>query len=477
MEGHVSDFWAQALEERTNYPSFQEMLLMRRGFTYLLADQPAVEEMAAQLEYARAAYFVATRSLPPEAIAKLEEPALGCPRSFHFDGRELSANCLVNAITVYNVTEALRRADLLERPLRVLEIGAGFGQAARLLLERLDIALYAICDLPENLFLSAFYLQALFPDRAATFVQGAGENPAGGFVFLVPPLVDRLAGPFDLILNSYSFQEMRRESVDQYLAVAARTLAPHGILYSLNSHGKDEILWPSEYLPDGFRLDRLRSPRKFPFQLTATVPYELVIRPGRREDTRTSAFFADGLDGIGCAFQLGLDEELEELCEHFVHGSLVVGEEAWLRSLGALFRAPGLEEKRIQACELRATGVLPHVSAYLEGCLVYAAGEVDEASRLLAEAAAGLGSSLARLHAVAMLGTLAVDEARHLEAQRVAAELAPHLAAGVVQMGWNQVGYRDHMRKCLRLATPTVPVRSRRRRIVRRIRSIRTPLS
>src|SRR5207249_2955923 len=120
-------------------------------------------------------------------------------------------------------------------------IGAGFGQAARQLIERLDIRTYAVCDLPENLFLSAFYLQGLFPERRAAFVDGQDDGAGAELAFVVPRLLHHLAGPFDLVLNAYSFQEMNRASVEEYFAFAAAALEPDGLLYSLNAHGKAEI--------------------------------------------------------------------------------------------------------------------------------------------------------------------------------------------------------------------------------------------
>lgn len=468
MKGHVSGFWAEILAGRANYPSFEEMLSMRRGATYPMAERRNLEDEEAELEYARAAHDVASKSVPAAFLDGLEEPPFGSPVQFDLGGRRLSANCLVNAVTVHSILETLRRAGIAGRPLRILEIGAGFGQAARMLIERLDVRNYAVCDLPENLFLSAFYLQALFPEQTASF--GGGD---AGLAFVVPPHAARLAGPFDLVLNSYSFQEMNRASVEEYFSLAMRTLADDGRFYSLNSHGKDEIAWPSEYPTGAFRIERLASPRKFPFQLNATIPYELVLGLRRQGDDGDPRVVADGLDGIGCAFQLGLDEELAELCERFAADSLDARQLAWVEHLAGLFRAPRISEKRAHAGGLCASGVLPAVSAYLAGCLAYATNEPAEASHRLSDALPGLGASLARIHATAMLGTLAADGSARNEARRLAEELAPHLAAQVADLGSSRDAYAPHIRACLRLEaharTPSGKIRSSIRRIGRSI--------
>lgn len=437
---HVSKFWGEILAGRANYPSFDELLLMRRGFTYPLAERRRSDDAAAEAEYASAAHFVASSSVPGQFLAELEEPAFGCPLSFDFGGKQLSANCLVNAITVHGVLEACRRAGIAGRTLRVLEIGAGFGQAARLLLERLDVEVYAVCDLPENLFLSAFYLQALHPDRVPAF--GGGD---GALVFVAPPHAGELRVPFDLVLNSYSFQEMTQASVDRYFALAVETLAPDGVFYSLNAHGKDDVEWPSDYPLRDFRLDRLRAPRRFPFQWNATVPYELVLRPGGRGVALPDLW----LDGIGCAYQLGLGEELDELCDRLARGTLGAQEEAWLEQLGRLFRGESSGEKRRAADALRDMDTLPAVGAYVAGCLAYAEGSTADATSLLACAEPGLGSSLARVHAGTLLGKPA------------ARELAPHLAEELAAT--RAATYAAHLAACLHLADADRRLRARGR--------------
>jgi putative sugar O-methyltransferase len=425
MDGHVSEFWAEILAGRASYPSFEEMLEMRRGHTWPMAERRDLEDESAEREYVSAAQIVATRSLPPEFLAGIDEPGFGAPRRFPFGDRELSANCLVNAITVYGVLEACRRAGVAGRPLRVLEIGAGFGQAARMLIERLDVTTYAVCDLPENLFLSAFYLQALFRERRSTF--GGGD---GGLVFVTPPDAERLAGPFDLVLNSFSFQEMTRASVNRYFSLARRLLVPDGVLYSLNAHGKDEVRWPSDYPTDGFHLDDIRTPRKYPFQWNATVPYELVLRPGGDAELATT------LDAFGCAFQLGLDETV-------VDGTVS------LPDLAGVFRAERLDGKRGRARALRPSPA----GTYVEGCLAFASGDRDM-SRLLVPALPALGDSLAAVHARMMLGDVAA-----------AAQIAPHLGAQLETVANDPAALAGHLGACLKLKSRTPSLAGLLRRI------------
>jgi putative sugar O-methyltransferase len=447
-EGDVSEFWTDILVERPNYPSFDDMLLMRRGFTYPMAERRSVADRDADQAYARAAHAVARASIADAAFLEgLDEPAFGCPQSFDFGGKQLTANCLVNAITVHRVIEAVRSKGPPNRPLRVLEIGAGFGQAARQLLERLDIGTYAVCDLPENLFLSAFYLQGLFPERQPAFVDENEDGAGARLAFVVPRLLRHLSGPFDLVLNSYSFQEMNRASVNEYFAFGAANLAPNGLMYSLNAHGKDEIAWPSEYPVDSFRLVRLHSPRRFPFFLMATVPYELVLAPGASESK-----VGTGLDGICSAMQLGLDADLEGLCDRFTTNTLEPTEAAWLDELSGLFRAPNAAEKADHASRLAASGLHGSATSYLTGALGYATGAHDVARGDLADALGGLASPMARLHAEGMLATLAAnDEVRDAHYKRAIA-IAPHLQNDLKRAVRSYGAYAGHVAAQLRLA-------------------------
>jgi putative sugar O-methyltransferase len=216
----VSEFWAEIFRERKNYPEFNDMLVMRRGATCPLADRgaEAASDRESEFRHAQAAYFVTSKSVPDSYFQELEESALGCPVGFDFQGRMLSAGAITNALTSYRIIEWCKSTGLVNRPLRILEIGAGYGQVAYQLFQQVKIACYTICDLPENLFLSAFYLQANLPSKKANFVRESGisKHEQAELVFVVPPFLKKLPGPFDLVINSYSFQEMNRASVDEY---------------------------------------------------------------------------------------------------------------------------------------------------------------------------------------------------------------------------------------------------------------------
>jgi putative sugar O-methyltransferase len=441
----LSEFWREHLrdEKRRNYPSFGEMLVMRRGFTYPLADRANVGDIDEERAYAEGAWYVISRSMPQAWFDRFEESSLGAPVAFELGGHTLTAGGVVNGLTAHRIARWCERAGLARRALRVLEIGAGYGQVAHQLLQVLDIESYAVCDLPENLFLGAFYLQGNFPERRAAFLGPSDVPPAAAqLVFSVPPLVDRLEGPFDLIVNSYSFQEMNRESVDKYFKHAERTLADDGLFYSLNAHGKAGIERPSQYRADLFEIRGLRPVRRFPWQVFATNPYELVMR--RRTDApldeASRADIRKRLDALGSALQLGLHDELVPLCRRFSSGSLGAGERRQIDALHRFAYEESADAKR-SALASAPTELPQAVKEYLLGSLEFAAGNHEAARDALTRSIEGLAENHARVRALIFLAGLArlrEDEAEGAARESAAEALAPHLTAEIRRLSRDQ---------------------------------------
>jgi putative sugar O-methyltransferase len=443
--GHLSEFWREHLsdDKRRNYPAFEEMLVMRRGFTYPLADRAKVEDREAERAYAEGAWRVVAPSVEPGWLDRVQESALGSPVAFALDGHTLTAGGVVNALTASRIAHWCARAGLTDRPLRVLEIGPGYGNVAHQLMQALDIASYAVCDLPENLFLAAFYLMGNFPDRSAAF---AGQDDdatlnESGLAFTIPPLVDRLDGPFDLILNSYSFQEMTRESVAGYFELAERLLAPDGVFYSFNAHGKAGIERASQYPVGRFRLESLRPVRRYPWQMFGTTPYELVMRPGRSAlDPDTLVL---GLDALGGGMQSGLHDELLPLCEAFPAGT---ADTQALTALAGWAHGGGLDA-------VADSGSLPDgVAAYMRGSALFATGGDDAARDELERAT--LGESHAAVRCATMLAATADDEPEREPAIARAVALAPHLEEEIRRLSADRPSFAAMVASQLSLPAP-----------------------
>ena len=122
-----------------------------------------------------------------------------------------------------------------EPPRSFLEIGGGFGVLGEIVLRRDDEARYVNLDIPPLLTVSSYYLTTLFGDRVRIPdpLDVAGPVDPGASACLPNWRLPDVTGPFDVFVNSFSFQEMEPHVVDHYV----RMVADLGVSYvvSLNS--------------------------------------------------------------------------------------------------------------------------------------------------------------------------------------------------------------------------------------------------
>jgi putative sugar O-methyltransferase len=470
--GEISDFWAEILESRGDYPTFNEVLVMRRGFTASMADAGA-GDVARESRAAEAAYAAVAPLVPPAFLQTVDESLLGAPLTFEIGGRMRSAGGVVNSLTTFRILRCCEQRGLAGRPLRVLEIGAGYGQVASQLIQRLDVRSYAVCDLPQNLLLSAFYLQASFPGRPAAFVRAdAPPDDEAALLFTVPALLHRLAGPFDLVVNSYSFQEMNLASVQEYFAFVSERLTPQGLFYSLNAHAKSGVRRPADYPVGRFHLLGFAPVRKFPHHtLLATSPYEMVMGRRAQDEPADGGALTRGIDALATLMQLGVHDELVESCDRVVRQPGV--EEPWIGRLCDFFSADRYTQKLEVLRDLRQRGCPPAVGEYLVGTLAFAAGRHSDAEPPLRAASAGLSASPALAWSLAMLAVIAGEGGRRGERDeltRRAREAIPHLAAEIGELIAEVDGLREHLARLIHLreGRPRLDLHRLRRRFRRK---------
>lgn len=218
-------------------------------------------------------------------IHKYRELTAGIPEKYHYrepvpdpimhnigvdvDGKLIPRDSLAYQVTLSNlynlgVFQALKEK---QSPVRLLEIGAGYGALANQmgrLLENEDT--YFIVDLPETLYWSASYLNANNPQTPVYLYDPRSYDPkdlpeiASQHRFVLLPywrLWDlSTISPLDLIINMISFHEMTRDQVDEYCAFAEQNL--NGFLYSDNQsvYTRNDELGQSieEILGDKFTL-------------------------------------------------------------------------------------------------------------------------------------------------------------------------------------------------------------------------------
>ena len=106
-------------------------------------------------------------------------------------------------------------------PLRIAELGGGYGRIAFVLLSVLSDARVTMIDIPPALHIAQWYLSELFPDSKIfryrafdTFEDVREEYEQARLVFLSPPQIELLPDDcFDLFLNVSSLHEMTHEQI------------------------------------------------------------------------------------------------------------------------------------------------------------------------------------------------------------------------------------------------------------------------
>lgn len=131
-----------------------------------------------------------------------------------------------------------------EAPRSFLEIGGGYGALGEIVLSRDATARYVNLDIPPLVTVSSYYLTELFGDeRILTYgdqVPSSGRIEVPRSACLPNFRISDIGGPFDVFVNTYSFQEMEPDVVEHYIDAVCRA----GVQYvvSLNSkHGKPKV--------------------------------------------------------------------------------------------------------------------------------------------------------------------------------------------------------------------------------------------
>lgn len=401
--GRTSEFWRGIFKGRPNFPTLSEFLSFRReGYGYGMADERQ-GDAAREEAHARRTYEIFRQSADPNRVAALDEAPLGAPYVFKHHGVTRSAAFWTNAVTALRVRDIAEEAGIAGRSLRVLEIGAGWGLAAHLVHQLLNIESYTVIDLPENLCLSATYLSSVL-DCELKPVEMSGPTISalslGTLAYALPGAACKLEVPFDFILNSFSLQEMESNTVDAYFDWIAGALAPDGVFVSFNSHGKAGVQRPSRYPVERFGLHRFTMFRRYPSGMLNTIPYEMVLcRP--EAGARIEPIFLDVFGGL---MQFGLGEDLEPLTEAAINGRLEAELAGALREVAGYFSTAPAVRRAALTPELERH--VPAIYAYLDGLDAFAVGAERQARENFVTAIEAGLRGFARLRAAAHLAIL-----------------------------------------------------------------------
>ena len=204
-------------------------------------------------------------------LRRIDEPAFGNPFPIDLDGRLISQD-LANAALEWESIRDAYPFDL-NAPIRVCELGAGYGRNAYFFLKAAPHCRYVVIDIPPALHVAQEYLSRVLPDRKIVpfrCYEDDTPDPAeienADLAFLLPHQAARLPpASFDLFLNISSLHEMTREQIAAYFGLIDRLT--RGWFYSKqwyvsrNPHD-DIIVKASEYpVPDRWRTAYMRRAR------------------------------------------------------------------------------------------------------------------------------------------------------------------------------------------------------------------------
>lgn len=308
---------------------------------------------------------------------------LGNPTLIDFNGKSTNISYLVNLRLFKDLKNALKTINRTKKGINILEIGAGYGGLASILLKSDMPVSYTIIDLPENLVLSNFYLTEQFPEYQAhvlgweTPISDIGKNTLN---FLTPGNIDALEHvKFDLVINTDSLGEMPKSTSQAYIAWIAKHLNEDGLFFSKNGHrrSEDSTKVPSEFGYDQFELSFL-SGFNGPGALWDDHSH-LALLTNRKPNT--PAFDNVKFDCICQLLALGLVNESKRLCEGFVSNNFTKEENRFLDDIDQYFTAANkLKADKIGSYESLH---LQNLSLYLKGLAFFTAHEKDKARHLL----------------------------------------------------------------------------------------------
>ncbi|MFA5100591.1 MAG: putative sugar O-methyltransferase [Candidatus Omnitrophota bacterium] len=194
------------------------------------------------------------------AVVGMIEQKLGMPVGFPDIGAPYGVKAGKSLITMEHPEHlyvALRLGDAagdhcagISHPLRIVEIGAGFGGLAYWIisLKRLNVGNYTIVDLPLiNIIQGYFLAKAFGPERVSLFGERSGQDI---LVTVLPNVAyeTEIKGNFDILVNENSMPEMSDEIVSKYIRFARDRLT--GVFFSYNHeaysvvYGKPQVFVP-----------------------------------------------------------------------------------------------------------------------------------------------------------------------------------------------------------------------------------------
>jgi SAM-dependent methyltransferase len=170
----------------------------------------------------------------PDALLALREPQEGNPPLLFPRPNMAVSQDLANSLLEY---DSLRQG--IPESGTILELGAGYGRNAFVILKLHPQIKYVLVDIPPALWIAERYLSEVFPEKRIfryrdfeSFDDIADEYKHAEVAFLVSSQLATLpAHSVDLVINISSLHEMRKDQVTYYIDRFNEVLQPGGHLY------------------------------------------------------------------------------------------------------------------------------------------------------------------------------------------------------------------------------------------------------
>jgi len=376
-ENYMSDFWKKRLDSRENFPNFNELVVFRRDHAasigYDKNNTVEKEIINFQINYDRAIFAV-----PENFILDNQESLVGNPFVFS-KGKVLSSSAgLNNTVSAYWALSALSNRIEDSDLENVLEIGAGYGGVAELIIRNKKPKCYVLCDLPHNLYLTAFYLSANHPEYRICFssdLKSTGQDDYK-IILCTPEDIEKINLNYDFILNTYSFQEMRKKDVHFYFNYISKKISDRGLFYFLNTFGAAGADSPSDYPFHKFRVlswgpANTTQPNFFLKRQHA----ECVMAKKSKE--QNFEYFNDISYQIHLLFFSGVGNHLKAVCENLYNDKIEENDIRYFHLLNNVLMAksPSIALRHIDA--LSDFHKWKMITLYLKGILFILNGNIE----------------------------------------------------------------------------------------------------
>lgn len=145
----------------------------------------------------------------------------------------------INGLCGNGILDWLQQRRRERGRVRIVEIGAGFGNLAQTLARIIGEVDYTIVDLPESMIYSSIWLATVGGRPCTIAREGVPLDPARGpgFTFVPNHMLEEFLpqlGEVDLVINCMSLSEMAKNQVAYYGDCARELIGAGGVFYEQN---------------------------------------------------------------------------------------------------------------------------------------------------------------------------------------------------------------------------------------------------